>query len=203
MARTRTISDELILETARVVFLEEGNQATTASIARRAGISEATIFKRFATKEELMFAVFKIPYPPPWHETLNVLVGTGDIKENFITIGVELLQYFQQVIPNMIVSSGIKIPPPPPLRKDFDEDAPLIKDMMKMRLFFQRELELGRIRNVDIDLLTTQFFWSFSSPVLQYVFKKAFNKDIMSDEDLRDLSKKTVDILWNGISCDG
>ncbi|MBU6163239.1 MAG: TetR family transcriptional regulator, partial [Myxococcales bacterium] len=38
MARPTTIDDEVILEAARQVFLEEGYAATTASIARRAGV---------------------------------------------------------------------------------------------------------------------------------------------------------------------
>ena len=66
MARTRTISDEQILDAAQAVFLEQGPQATTSAIADRAGISEGTIFKRFPTKQALFFAgrfqfIFKLP----------------------------------------------------------------------------------------------------------------------------------------------
>lgn len=53
MARSRSITDEQILEAARAVFLEDGFSASTLEIARRAGISEASIFKRFSTKENL------------------------------------------------------------------------------------------------------------------------------------------------------
>ena len=53
MPRPRTITDEQIVEAARAAFLEQGFSATTAEIARRAGISEGTLFKRFATKEDL------------------------------------------------------------------------------------------------------------------------------------------------------
>ncbi len=53
MGRPRTISDDAILEAARAVFMRDGTQATTAGVAREAGVSEGTIFKRFRTKTEL------------------------------------------------------------------------------------------------------------------------------------------------------
>jgi AcrR family transcriptional regulator len=48
---------ESILEAAAAVFAEEGLDASVADIARRAGVGQATIFRRFATKEELIAAV--------------------------------------------------------------------------------------------------------------------------------------------------
>ena len=56
MGRPRLIETQAILEAARDTFLVEGVGATTGAIARRAGISEATIFKRFRTKADLFFA---------------------------------------------------------------------------------------------------------------------------------------------------
>jgi AcrR family transcriptional regulator len=156
MARRTTITDELILKTAREVFLEEGIQAQTSKIAQRAGISEGTIFKRFATKDELFFAALSVPYPPPWYETLDRLVGVGDIKENLITLGVELLTYFQQVMPNLIASSGVKMMPRPMPGDEPDfENSPLAHDLKTIHLYLTRESDLGRIRRADVEILTT------------------------------------------------
>jgi AcrR family transcriptional regulator len=53
VARSPAISDEQILDAARAEFMERGFQASTAAIARRAGVSEGTVFKRFPSKERL------------------------------------------------------------------------------------------------------------------------------------------------------
>jgi AcrR family transcriptional regulator len=49
---------ELILEAAEEAFAEKGNEACVADIATRAGVGQATIFRRFETKDDLIAAVF-------------------------------------------------------------------------------------------------------------------------------------------------
>ena len=84
MARTKTISDEQIIEAAREVFLEHGTAGTTAEIARRAGVSEGSIFRRFPTKDDLFTAAMMFPGEPPFVATLEALVGQGDLRENLV-----------------------------------------------------------------------------------------------------------------------
>jgi AcrR family transcriptional regulator len=50
---------ERILEAARAVFAEEGLEASVADVARRAGVGTATIFRRFATKDDLVAAMLE------------------------------------------------------------------------------------------------------------------------------------------------
>jgi AcrR family transcriptional regulator len=47
-----------IIAAARTVFGRDGLGASMASVAREAGVGIATLFRRFATKEELVAAVF-------------------------------------------------------------------------------------------------------------------------------------------------
>ena len=49
---------ELILEAAEEAFAEKGHDACVADIATRAGVGQATIFRRFETKDDLISAVF-------------------------------------------------------------------------------------------------------------------------------------------------
>jgi AcrR family transcriptional regulator len=65
MPRRSTISDALILDSARAVFLEKGIRATTAEVARHAGIAEGSIFNRFHTKEELFRASMRLSIEAP------------------------------------------------------------------------------------------------------------------------------------------
>lgn len=48
----------LVLEAAAAAFAEEGLEVGMAEIARRAGVGNATVFRRFATKDALVEAIF-------------------------------------------------------------------------------------------------------------------------------------------------
>jgi len=50
---------ELILAAADEAFAEKGHEACVADIATRAGVGQATIFRRFETKDDLIAAVFE------------------------------------------------------------------------------------------------------------------------------------------------
>jgi AcrR family transcriptional regulator len=50
---------ERILEAARVVFAEHGLDACVSDVAERAGVGTATIFRRFATKDDLCAAILE------------------------------------------------------------------------------------------------------------------------------------------------
>jgi AcrR family transcriptional regulator len=49
---------ERVLGAAREVFAEQGLEASTNEIARRAGVGVATLFRRFPTRDDLVGAVF-------------------------------------------------------------------------------------------------------------------------------------------------
>jgi AcrR family transcriptional regulator len=48
---------ERVLDAAEEVFAEEGPDASVDGIARRAGVGHGTVFRRFPTKDDLIFAV--------------------------------------------------------------------------------------------------------------------------------------------------
>ncbi len=50
---------ERILEAARVVFAEQGLDASVAEVAALAGVGTATIFRRFPTKDDLVAAILE------------------------------------------------------------------------------------------------------------------------------------------------
>jgi AcrR family transcriptional regulator len=49
---------ERVIEAARDVFAEQGLEASTNEIARRAGVGVATLFRRFPTRDDLIAAAF-------------------------------------------------------------------------------------------------------------------------------------------------
>ncbi len=62
MGRKKLIEDEALLDIARSVFIERGINVSTKVIAQRAGISEAVLYQRFTTKQDLLLAAM---VPPP------------------------------------------------------------------------------------------------------------------------------------------
>src|SRR5947209_999268 len=50
---------ERVLDAAAEVFAEDGPEASIDEIARRAGVGHGTVFRRFPTKNDLMFAVIE------------------------------------------------------------------------------------------------------------------------------------------------
>src|SRR6185436_12009941 len=98
MPRPPKIKDEEILAAAREVFLEKGIRATTAEVARRAGIAEGSVFNRFPTKLALFQAAMRPTMEePPWARLLVDRVGQGDLFENLVEIGGQVLDFLRQI----------------------------------------------------------------------------------------------------------
>lgn len=98
MPRYKTVSDEEILATARSLFLKEGAKASTRTLAKLAGISEAVIFQRFGTKEELFFAAM-VPPKAQLKTMFEVVPGRGPVVENLNLIGRHIVAYFREIMP--------------------------------------------------------------------------------------------------------
>jgi AcrR family transcriptional regulator len=102
MARPVSISRQQILEAAREVFLERGfANASTVEIARRARVSEGSIFNRFTTKEGLFEAAMDESLPPAL--TLSRYVNQGDIRTNLVRITVESIEFLSQLLPKLML----------------------------------------------------------------------------------------------------
>lgn len=56
-AREARANDRAVLEAARDVFAEEGFDAPTSAIAKRAGVGVASVYRRYGSKEELVHAL--------------------------------------------------------------------------------------------------------------------------------------------------
>jgi AcrR family transcriptional regulator len=98
MGRQKTITDDEVLRIARNLFREQGHTATTRAIAQAAGISEAVLYQRFGSKNELFFAAMR-----PRGPDLEQLLGPKDPPEGALpylhTVIVRLGEHFAEVIP--------------------------------------------------------------------------------------------------------
>jgi AcrR family transcriptional regulator len=156
MARPVTIKDETIVAAAREVFLERGIAATTAEVAERAGVSEGSVFKRFKTKSDLFRAAMGNAPMPSFYEDLPHRVGQGDIDQALFTLGMEIVFFFQDLIPVVMMSWSnpgarglpdmIAGPNPPPVRA-----------VKALAGYFEAEMRLGRLRRCDPEIVARTF----------------------------------------------
>jgi AcrR family transcriptional regulator len=98
MGRHKTISDEAVLRVAREVFRTHGHTATTRAIAEAAGVSEAILYQRFGSKDDLFFAAMR-PTGPDVEELLGPEDPPDDAHAYLRTVAVRLRNYFAGVIP--------------------------------------------------------------------------------------------------------
>jgi AcrR family transcriptional regulator len=98
MGRHKTISDDEVLRVARDVFRTRGHTASTREIAEVAGISEAVLYQRFGSKDDLFFAAMH-PGGPAIEELLGPIEPIDDAHEYLRTVIVRIGKYFGEVIP--------------------------------------------------------------------------------------------------------
>src|SRR5690349_10344588 len=195
MPRPPRIKDEEILAAARAVFLEKGIRATTAEVAERAGNAEGSIFNRFPSKAALFQAAMKPTFEEPaWAGRALAQIGQGDVVENLVELGTEVLEFLRMILPLVMMSwsnpgsSGIPEaltgPNPPPLRV-----------LRALGQIFEAEMKLGRIRKRDPELLARVFLGSLQN----YVFFEV----LLRAQELLPLPARTyvrgvVELLWEG-----
>ncbi len=98
MGRIKTIQNDQLLKHAREVFLEGGAFGSTKEIARRAGVSEATLFKRYPTKAALFLAAM-VPEQVDIEAVISSFTKETDGRVVLTEIGHRILAYFRGLIP--------------------------------------------------------------------------------------------------------
>ena len=149
--RPPNIREEDLLNAARDVFRQEGMAATTAKIAKKAGVSEGILFYRYKSKEALFAAVIHRETQPS--ESLRSIakkVGQKSVERNLEAIIETILDTVFRAHPFLelaeaspsssevrrILFSKSRKPPP-------QEMVELVAD------YFEQEVALGRLRKVN------------------------------------------------------
>jgi AcrR family transcriptional regulator len=98
MGRHKTISDDAVLRVARQVFRAQGHTATTREVAEAAGISEAVLYQRFGSKDDLFFAAMH-PRGPDIEELLGPKEPPDDAQSYLRAVVIRISKHFAEVIP--------------------------------------------------------------------------------------------------------
>lgn len=195
MARPRTISDEQILEGARELFLARGPSIPTAEIARRVGISEGLIFKRFPTKHALFLAAMGVK-APPWGEILDELGGQGDLKQSLQLLATQILEYVRDLLPSMMLVWSCRGELKEDLRALHAQNSPPRKNLDMLTGFFRREVAAGRLRSTtDPEVVARIFFGA----IWNMVFMETIGQVSRRARPV-EFAGRLVNTLWEGIA---
>ena len=154
MARPTTIDDDDLLRAARAVFLEHGIRATTAEVARRAGVSEGTLFHRFGSKAGLFHTAMRPPSAEDLVARLGLpaRVGVGELDGHLCEVLGIIIDFFDGMMPLMMMGWSNRneggdaeqarggTPPPTVLTR-------------ALAGYFEAEMRDGRLRRVDAEVL--------------------------------------------------
>ncbi|MCZ6616971.1 MAG: helix-turn-helix domain containing protein [Gammaproteobacteria bacterium] len=102
MPRKKSTPDEVILNAAREVFLEDGIGASTKKIAARAGVSEGVLFQRYGQKKALFFKAMRLP-APDFAESVRASDRCIDIHEALLMLATSSLEYLRGVMPVVLL----------------------------------------------------------------------------------------------------
>ena len=98
MGRHKTISDDQVLGIARDLFRARGHDVTTREIARAAGISEAILYQRFGSKDDLFFAAMR-PKGPDVEALLGPTEPLQDAPAYLRAVILRIGKHFAEAIP--------------------------------------------------------------------------------------------------------
>ena len=197
MPRPKTITDEQLLDAARKVFLSKGYSGSTVHIAREAGVSEGTLFKRFPTKVALFRAALGLPACQAL-DGLHERAGQMEVRENVAFVGRGLLSFVRELIPRVMAmaSAGAMTNMQAHLR---DEGSPIRTILIGLRDYFSLEMDAGRIATRDPMVL--------AQTVIGTLYNHAFleTMGINTEQHRHDEAflQEWIAILWGGIAPEG
>ncbi|MFO0662960.1 MAG: helix-turn-helix domain-containing protein [Polyangiaceae bacterium] len=197
MARPVVIRDAQILEAARAVFLEQGARATTAEVARRAGVAEGSVFKRFGTKDNLFAKAMLGPTgAPPWLATLHAQSERGDPRATLEEVGIEAIGFFQTMLPVLMMAWSNPSPSGLPSILASDDPPPVIA-LRALTRFFAAEERAGRIRRCDPHVAARTYLGGLVQYVfLDIVIGRGKSEPPSPEKHVRGL----VDLLFEGLA---
>jgi AcrR family transcriptional regulator len=190
MGRRKTISDEDLLAFAREVFVERGFAGTTREVARRAGVSEALLFQRHATKADLFFAAMELPAID-----LQALLDAPieNARDHVASVTAAMIDYFRDSMPVLL-----------PLLShpgfEFEAfahrhpDSPLSALRRNLTAFFSRLRQAGRVGPVDPGAAALLVFALAES--VAFFEKMGAHGGRMPDTVL----ERAIEALWRGLS---
>ena len=185
-------TQQKILNSTMMLIMEKGYTATTTKdIAKKAGINECTIFRKFKGKKEIIEAAMSLP---EWNPCLREedFEYTGDLIKDLCSFS-EV--YFRKVTPKMVkISLGLRSPDLYDLTKDGIMEIPDTFKRVLVR-YFTKMQELHKLQTDDIESLAVAFL----AMNFGFVFFKASFGDELTELQTKEYIDSSVRHFVKGI----
>ncbi|MGN1165265.1 MAG: TetR/AcrR family transcriptional regulator [Lachnospiraceae bacterium] len=181
-----------ILNATMLLIMENGYTATTTKdIAKKAGVNECTIFRKFKGKKEIIEAAMTLP---EWNPCLKEsdFKYTGDLINDLCSFA-EV--YLKKVTPKMVkISLGLRSPDLYEITRDGIREIP---DTFKKVLvqYFTKMRKQDKIQTEDIESLAVAFL----AMNFGFVFFKASFGDELTELQSKEYIESSVRHFVNGI----
>jgi len=190
--RPRSFTDAELLETARRCFLEHGPSVSTDLIAQELGVSQAALFKRFRTKQELMVRSL-IPMNVPWVAEIEGGPDARPVLEQLHELANKIDGFLIQQMPCIAVLSASGTRPAKVLNWE-KEGWPGMRPHRAMVGWFSQLVAEGRIVAPSPVALATAFSSSLQVP---HFMKHALGAAAPELGD--DYRERVVEMFWRAI----
>jgi AcrR family transcriptional regulator len=194
MGRPKKFTDEKLLEGARECLLKNGPTVSTAVIAKCIGVSQAALFKRFQTKENLMIAALKPPMNPAWHQVLIDGPDDREVKTQVAQIVRLLNGHIESVVPLVEMLHAAGIDPHQHFKKN--QTAPPVLTIKLLAGWFRRAQAKGLIRKTN----PTSLAYGLLGAVHSRLFIERLSTDRTTRISSRTHQAAVIDVLINGIT---
>jgi AcrR family transcriptional regulator len=192
LVRPRHFTDDEMLDVARACFIAHGPGVSTTVIADAAGVSQATLFKRFGTKQELMEEALRPRRPVALLARLAAGPDTRPIDVQLHEIGLQLQALFDRVLPCAMAMWASGTPPSTVFRDP--EQAPPVLTRRALSTFIRRAQEQGRMAGGDPEALAMQFIGATK----ELVFQRHIFRDAIPSADPEAYVSTLIQAFWAG-----
>jgi AcrR family transcriptional regulator len=199
LARPRQISDEALLEATRACVMEHGAAVSTTLIAEAVGVSQATLFKRFGTKEELLIAALA-PDPAmviPWMDLLEQGPEPGDFKPQLTRIVRAMVAFFEGMFPCMaaLKAAGLMQHAIEHMRS-MGRDAPPIRGRVAVEGWLSRALAAEQLAPCDPQAVSV----ALTSAAMGLAYRRHMFEDLSGELSGERYADQIVEMIWAGLA---
>ena len=189
-----------LIETAMRLFSEKGFYGTTTQqIARAAGVNEAIIFRHFATKEELYWAVVssRVEASGRHRKLRQHLDPDGDEREVLTAVAETLLNRSREdaALTRLLFFSALRNPE---LSENFFRTY-MAENFELVAAYFRKGMQAGRFRRLDPVVAARGFLGMM---VYHYLVQELFAGGAQKF-DSHAVARQLVDIWLDGVSTSG
>ena len=178
-------TDQAILRAALQLLTDRGYAGMSVEgVASRAGVGKTTIYRRYASKEELVAAALAA-----LRDDLGPLPDTGDIRSDMVEMILQMRRALQQG-PGLGMIGALLVE---------ERRSPELLELLRERLLrprreeaimvLQRGVDRGEIR-ADVDL----------EVAVQAMVGAVITRHIFGATESRRRVEQTVDTIWNGLA---